>query len=114
MSTNNVTAPATIIEMLLGMGCREWKKGAHHRVYVPVAVGAAAIGLRVNRYGSGNVSSATLDGASISNGCAREILACLDGGYYDVVTGKFTGMAEGVAPKLSAQFAALAPQAVAS
>ena len=77
--------------MLVSLGGREWAKGAHHRVYLSEAMACRALGLVVTRYGSGNVSSATLDGEKISNGTARELLREIYGLYYDVTAAKFIG-----------------------
>lgn len=76
---------------LVGIGGRAWTGGSNRRVYIPVPVASRAIGLVVHRYDSGNVSSATLHGDKISNGEARELLAKLDGAYFDVVANKFVG-----------------------
>lgn len=80
----------TMTEMLVGMGLRVWTNGAHRRIYLPVGACCALIGLRVSRYGSGNVSAATLGGSKVSNATAREMLADLDGAFYDVDADKFT------------------------
>ncbi len=49
----------------------EWSKGSYHRIYINDLTGW--YGLQTTRYGSGNISSATLDGQGISNSHAREI-----------------------------------------
>lgn len=59
------------ITKLVEMGGNEWKKGDHHRVYFNNA--NKLIGLSVQRYGTGNVSSAKLDGETISNSYSRKI-----------------------------------------
>ena len=98
------TTMTTMVEMLIGMGGRRWTKGGHDRVYIPVALSCDMIGLRVSRYGSGNVSSATLNGDRISNTMTREMLTDLDGIYYDVAADKFTSC-HGVASALRARLA---------
>lgn len=59
------------IAKLVEMGGNEWKKGDHHRVYFNNA--NKLIGLSINKYNTGNVSSATLDGEKISNSYAKTI-----------------------------------------
>ena len=95
-----------IVSHLVSLGCREWTGGSARRYYVSQAVAARAIGLVVSRYGSGNVASATLDGAAISNGHAREILAKIGDCYYDCQAQKFVGSFHGVAAALRAQVSA--------
>lgn len=83
--------------------------GAHVRVYIPVDLACRVIGLKVTRYGSGNVSGATLDGARISNTSAREMLASIDDIYYDAALDKFVGSHFGVAAALRERVAAMLP-----
>lgn len=82
---------AGMVEMLVGLGGREWTKGRHHRVYLTESMTCQALGLVVTRYESGNVSGATLGGETISNGTARDLLREIDGLYYDVLASKFIG-----------------------
>ncbi len=49
----------------------EWQKGENHRVYFNDL--SAWYGLRLVRYNSGNIQSATFDGEAISNSYAKEI-----------------------------------------
>jgi len=77
------------IVFLLGSGGRRWQKDGHDRVYIPAEIAAKAIGLRVSRYKSGNISGATLDGERVSNTLAREMLEQLGGVYFDVKTSKW-------------------------
>lgn len=76
-------------QLLLSLGCKEWQKGGHHRIYVPIDVACQAIGLRVGYYQSGNVSWAKLNEKQISNSCAREMLSDLSQVYFDVASGTF-------------------------
>jgi len=106
----------TMTKMLVGMGGRRWTQGDRDRVYVGAELGASLIGLRVSCYGSGNVSSATMDGEKISNASAREYLNTLRDCYYDVMADKFFSCCGGIARVLRDRLAeanALAP-AVAS
>ena len=50
----------------------EWQKGNHHRVYFNDL--GTLYGIKTNRYNSGNIQSATLDGKAISNSQARQLL----------------------------------------
>lgn len=59
------------IEALTEHGGSEWSGYGHHRVYFDTA---PLLGLEVERYGTGNVSGATLYGESISNSRARRLL----------------------------------------
>lgn len=57
---------ANVFEMvheLESMGFKRWQKGGHDRLYV----NASALGLEVDYYKTGNVSSATFNGKHISN-----------------------------------------------
>ena len=86
------------IENLLQVGGKEWQKNGMHRVYFNDLPGL--YGLKVTRYNTGNVSSATLDGERISNSAARKMLNKLCGSFwYDVSAGEFRsrGLSEDVA-----------------
>ena len=85
------TTNTGMVELLVSLGGREWSKGSHHRVYLTEEMTCQALGLVVTRYESGNVSSATLAGETISNGTARDLLREIDGLYYDVTAAKFIG-----------------------
>lgn len=54
---------------LVNMGGKRWEGGPHRRIYLPLALS----GLKISRYGTGNISSASLDGEKISNAKAREL-----------------------------------------
>ena len=81
---------STQLDIIKTLG-REWRTadGTHQRVYFSNLYGL--YGLEVERYGSGNVSSAKLDGHMISNTSARHLCTCLDFAtvYYDAVAGTF-------------------------
>lgn len=63
------------IEQLEKLGGKRWTKAGGVRVYFNDL--PQWFGLRVTRYNTGNISSATLDGEPISNSQAQEILeAC--------------------------------------
>lgn len=63
------------LEALLAVGGKEWKKDAMHRVYFNDL--PDLFGLKTSHYNTGNVSSASIDGQSISNARAREISSSL-------------------------------------
>jgi len=62
------------IERIRAIG-NEWHKGNYHRVYFNNL--SELYGIKTNRYNSGNISSATLDGEKISNSAAKRILGRL-------------------------------------
>lgn len=75
------------IEKLKTIGS-EWIKGDYHRIYINDL--PELYGLSVNRYNTGNISSANLNGESISNTAANKIISRLDGKlYYDLNSGEF-------------------------
>lgn len=80
----------TEIETMKTMG-KEWKSddGSQHRIYFNDLCGL--YGLDVDRYGTGNISSAKLDGKKLSNGKARSLCTTLDFAkvFYDVPAGEF-------------------------
>jgi hypothetical protein len=59
-------------EQMLAIGGSPWQKNGKDRIYLNGW--ADLIGLAVTRYGTGNISSATLGGEPISNGKARQLL----------------------------------------
>lgn len=71
------------IEKILELG-NEWKGGSHHRVYFN---DFSEFGLDVSFYKTGNVSGATWQGESLSNGKATEMLSAKI--YYDMNENKF-------------------------
>ncbi len=77
------------VEQLVALGGREWRKGDKHRVYFNNI--APLIGLSLSRYGTGNISSARLDGRKISNSSARRILNSISRAkfWYDLADGDF-------------------------
>ena len=77
------------IDKLLELG-REWKKDNYHRIYFNNIDELA--GLSVSKYNTGNVSSASLNGESISNSQARKMMSnSFTKLWYDVNDGKFCG-----------------------
>jgi hypothetical protein len=76
---------------LIKAGGKEWQKGDKHRIYFNTRETSEAIGLKVDFYKTGNVSSATINGDHISNSRARGILFDLQNGgfHYDFLDSKF-------------------------
>ena len=90
------------VEKLTAAGGSEWESGDNHRVYFNDL--PELYGLQAERYGTGNISSAKLDGQNISNSKARKIESGLFGGkvWYNVKTGKYEskGLSESAAKKI--------------
>ena len=83
------------IQNLIQMGGQEWRSqdGQKHRVYFDAAICAKILGLQTTAYGTGNISSATLNGEGISNSAARKMLNGMPAKFwYDVTLGKFQCM----------------------
>lgn len=77
------------IEQLIAVGGAEWKKADKHRIYFNNL--DAWVGLDCAYYNTGNISSARLNGDSISNSQARRIMSRLSDMkiWWDVATAKF-------------------------
>lgn len=78
-------SPAEMVKM----GGNEWIKGDKHRIYFNQNTFSEIIGLKVNSYKTGNISSATLNGEKVSNTSVYKQLPSK--AYYDVKTGEFIG-----------------------
>ena len=108
---------STQLDIIKTLG-REWRTadGTHQRVYFTNLYGLYE--LEVERYGSGNVSSAKLDGMKITNTAARHVCTCLDFAtvYYDVVAGTYgsTGLVNSQFIKIVAAIQALIKKEEAS
>ena len=68
-----------------------WKhpRTGEERLYLDQYAACRFIGLSVQRYKSGNIRQATLDGERISNSDARRIVDAMFRAYYSVTTGKW-------------------------
>lgn len=79
-----------MVDKLKKIGGKEWISGTNHRIYFN-NLSKYYNGLSVSRYGTGNISSATLNGEKLSNSRARALMTELDMGklWYDVKTGQF-------------------------
>jgi hypothetical protein len=82
--------PAKAVQLtadtLTAIGGRRWQKNGMDRIYLNDA--HQYLGLEVNRYKSGNISSAWLDDEKISNSEAGRIAAAMDKVFYDLTTGE--------------------------
>lgn len=74
------------IRTLQDMGASRWTKGNHDRLYIKNIV-QDILELDVNRYNTGNISSATVLGQKVSNAAAGRILTATDATYIDLKTG---------------------------
>jgi len=72
-------------ENLEAIGGRRWIKGGHDRIYFNNW--PELIGLEINRYKTGNISSAFLDGELISNRQAGLLLNMINKVYWDTQAG---------------------------
>lgn len=78
------------VAKMIAIGGTEWEKYEMHRVYFDRDVLAGIYGLEVTRYGTGSISSARLDGESISNSKAHKILASFPSKFwYDIPKGTY-------------------------
>ncbi|WP_406850133.1 hypothetical protein [Chromobacterium phragmitis] len=82
------------VEALVNLGGKLWEKADMRRVYFNdlEELFCAATGLRVGRYNTGNISSASINGQSISNCEARRMLRDICGTsklWFDAADGKF-------------------------
>lgn len=72
-------------ENLEAIGGRRWIKGGHDRIYFNNW--PELIGLEINRYKTGNISCAFLDGELISNRQAGLLLNMINKVYWDIQAG---------------------------
>jgi len=73
-------------EHLEAIGGRRWTKNGHDRVYFNNW--PELIGLEINRYRTGNISCAFLDGEQISNRQAGLLLNMINKVYWDIQAGR--------------------------
>ena len=67
---------------------RIWEKGNYKRLYMNKERLQEAVGLKIDRYKSGNSASASLNGETISNSRGGRILYSISNSYIDMKTGK--------------------------
>jgi hypothetical protein len=75
-------------EKMLSIG-KIWNQNGFNRIYFPISLDM--IGLEVERYNTGNICSAKLDGEKISNSKAGKMITQLNSGkvWFDIPTQKF-------------------------
>ncbi|MEU4256248.1 hypothetical protein AB0B42_00785 [Streptomyces fradiae] len=79
--------PVTLtVEALLALGGRRWQKNGMDRIYFNNWADFA--GLELTRYGSGNISTASLGGRGIANSRAGRIVGLVSKLYFDVLDGR--------------------------
>ena len=95
-ASGNASKPVTAngIASLESMGAKRWTKGDKDRLYLKNA-GAKIMGLDVDTYKSGNISSATRNGERISNSQAKKIIDSYERAYVDLKTGDVLGVGHG-------------------
>ena len=77
------------VEQLTKAGGKLWEQGGMRRMYFNSL--ASRIGLALDHYNTGNISSAKLAGEGISNCAARKIISALQDMkiWYDLTDGQF-------------------------
>ena len=90
-NTTSNTIKEQIVEKLTAAGGKLWQKNGSSRIYFDYNLVLERAGFSANRYGSGNISSATLKGESISNSEAKRIVNAVYSRkfWYDLDDGKF-------------------------
>lgn len=74
------------VETLVAIGGNRWTKDGYDRVYFNGW--ARFIGLEIERYKTGNIYSASLNGEHISNSEARRLLGAITKVYWDAADGQ--------------------------
>jgi hypothetical protein len=83
------TAPKPVtlsVETLTAIGGNEWIRGDKHRVYLNDW--AAFAGIETTSYNTGNISSVTYQGESVSNSQGGKLLGSIDKVWFDAADGK--------------------------
>lgn len=78
------------VDKLIDMGAQRWEKYGKDRLYIGQA-GEKILNLDIERYKSGSISSATIDGQKISNSDAARYIMSFSEAYIDLNTGKLEG-----------------------
>jgi len=91
----------SLVETLVTAGGKEWISGDKHRVYFNdlKEMYCELIGVEFQRYGTGAIKSATMDGEKLSNNKCHKLLSSAAGKiHYDVKDNVFRG--EGVSKEV--------------
>lgn len=83
----NAKAERTTAEKLEALGIDAWERGEMKRYYMNDAAFEAVFGLSIDRYKTGNICSAVLNGEGISNAKAGRLIG--RGVFYDAVAGEW-------------------------
>ena len=78
-----------LYERLVEMGASRWQKGGRDRIYLN-GLGYKLLGLHIERYNTGNIRYAELNGESISNSRARALCDWMSSLYLNVATETWT------------------------
>lgn len=79
--------PVDMEAALTKIGGRLWEKGSMRRIYFNDL--EQWMGLTINRYNTGNISSARVNGERISNSQARRMLNAIDKLWFDLDDNQF-------------------------
>ncbi len=81
----------TVIETLKKLGGKLWEKYGKRRIYFDSGLVLDYAGLKLERYNTGNICRAWLDGKEISNSAARRIVEAYSDLkiFYDLADGEF-------------------------
>ncbi|MFE9382409.1 hypothetical protein ACFYMO_04095 [Streptomyces sp. NPDC007025] len=74
------------VDTMTAIGGNRWQKNGHDRVYINNWAHFA--GIETSHYNTGNIASASYQGAGISNSQASKLLGCIDKVWFDAATGK--------------------------
>jgi hypothetical protein len=77
------------IETMTAIGGNRWQRGDMDRIYINNW--AEFAGLETSHYGTGNISSASYQGETVSNRQAGLIAGAINKVWFDVTTGKLQG-----------------------
>lgn len=81
------------ISEIIQQGGNRWTKGNNDRIYVKDLIDTVG-GLQVETYKSGSISSATLNGETISNSEAGRIYRSIGNPYINLINGAITGFSD--------------------
>lgn len=79
---------ALTVDSMVAIGGRRWQKNGMDRVYLNEDIWADMASVDVDRYNSGSICGATLDGHAIANSRAGRLLAAVDKVYFDAADGR--------------------------
>lgn len=77
------------IEAMVAIGGNRWQRNGMDRIYFNNW--AAFAGIETTRYNTGNISSASYQGAGVSNSQAYKLLGSIDKVWFDAADGKLHG-----------------------